>query len=72
MGQGVLEGRTPELVGGGLIHSVGGWHAITGLRRMNFYCKSDERVLGDSDFVETLLDSSSEAMARRYRLKAKG
>jgi chromosomal replication initiation ATPase DnaA len=39
---------------------------------MNLYCKSDERVLGDSDFVETVLDSASEAMARRYHLKAKG
>lgn len=31
---------------------------------MNLYCKSDERVLGDSDFVETVLDSASEATAR--------
>jgi len=34
--------------------------------------RRDERVLGDSDFVETVLNSASEAMERRYRLKAEG
>ena len=34
--------------------------------------KSDERVLGDSDFVQEVLGSASEAMERKYRLKAEG
>lgn len=72
VGKGVFEGRKPELTGGGLIRSVGGWHELSGLRRMKIHFKSDERVLGDSDFVETVLHSASEAMERRYRLKAEG
>ncbi len=32
----------------------------------------DERILGDSDFVENVLSQASEQMERRYRLKAKG
>jgi len=72
VGRGVSEGRKAQLVGGGLIRSVGGWHELSGLRRMKIHFKSDERVLGDSDFVETVLSSASEAMELRYRLKAEG
>ncbi len=32
----------------------------------------DERILGDSDFVEEVLSQASEQMERRYRLKAEG
>jgi REP element-mobilizing transposase RayT len=70
--KGVLEGKKLELTGGGLIRSVGGWSALESLRRMNVHFKSDERVLGDSDFVDTVLKTAGEAMERKYRLKAKG
>jgi chromosomal replication initiation ATPase DnaA len=33
---------------------------------------SDERILGDSDFVEQLLSQADEAYERRYRLKRLG
>lgn len=72
VGRGVSEGSKPELVGGGLIRSVGGWKELSGLRRMKVHFKSDERILGGSDFVDTVLSSAAEAMARRYRLKAEG
>jgi len=32
--------------------------------------EGDERILGDSDFVEKVLSQASEQMERRYRLKA--
>ncbi|MDF1593854.1 MAG: hypothetical protein P1P89_20285 [Desulfobacterales bacterium] len=51
---------------------MGGWRAIAGLRRMKIHAKSDERILGDSDVAETVLGSASEAMERKYRLKADG
>lgn len=70
--KGVSAGRKPELVGGGLIRSVGGWRELSGLRRLKIHVKSDERILGDSDFVEKVLDSASESMERSYRLKAEG
>ncbi len=36
------------------------------------HLKGDERILGDSDFVEKFLSQASEQMERRYRLKAEG
>jgi hypothetical protein len=70
--KGADEGRKPELTGGGLIRSVGGWHELRELRKIKVHFKSDERVLGDSDFVEEVLGSASETMERRYRLRAEG
>jgi chromosomal replication initiation ATPase DnaA len=33
---------------------------------------SDERILGESDFVDRILSEAGEALARRYELKAQG
>jgi REP element-mobilizing transposase RayT len=51
---GVNQGRRPELQGGGLIRSLGGWAAVAALRRGREHYLGDERVLGSSDFVERL------------------
>ena len=34
--------------------------------------KGDERILGDSDFVLHVLNTSNEGFERRYRLKSQG
>jgi chromosomal replication initiation ATPase DnaA len=34
--------------------------------------KGDERILGDSDFVEGVLKETGERLERRYRLEAEG
>jgi putative transposase len=47
-------GRKPKVIRDGLIRSVGGWQELSGLRRMKIHFKSDERVFGDSDFVEAM------------------
>jgi REP-associated tyrosine transposase len=70
--RGILIGRQPELTGGGLIRSVGGWHALKTMRRMDVHLKSDERILGDSDFVEGVLSSASEELESQYKLKVMG
>jgi len=71
--EGVNQGRRPELVGGGLIRSLGGWaearkRRLKGQDRM----KGDERILGDGDFVMNLLNEANEKMDRRYELKSLG
>jgi hypothetical protein len=38
--------------GGGLTRSMGGWAAVKSMRKANIFEKSDERILGDGDFVE--------------------
>jgi len=70
--EGVVRGRRPDLIGGGLIRSVGGWTAAKMLRRMGAYQKGDERILGDGGFVEDVLAQAEEALERKYHLKAKG
>ncbi len=51
IGAGVAHGRRPELQGGGLLRSLGGWQAVTALRRGREAYLGDERVLGSSAFV---------------------
>jgi putative transposase len=71
--QGVPLGRRPELVGGGLIRSLGGWDEIKKLR-LNGHdrIKSDQRILGASDFVDDVLAKSEENFTRKYRFKKQG
>lgn len=52
---GVDQGRRPELMGGGLVRSVGGWDRVAELRQGREVYQSDERILGSSDFVESLI-----------------
>lgn len=66
--EGVERGRRPELTGGGLQRSVGGWRALASIRRESDWVKSDERILGDSDFVKMVLRHADEQMETRYRL----
>ncbi len=70
--KGIGRGRNPEMTGGGLLRSIGGWGVLKSMRRMQIHVKGDERILGDSDFVEKVLSQASEQMERRYRLKAQG
>lgn len=55
---GVGEGRHPELVGGGLIRSLGGWFEVKALRRMGIREIADERILGSGNFVEQTIKES--------------
>jgi REP element-mobilizing transposase RayT len=70
--KGVLMGRRSDLIGGGLIRSVGGWKALKAFSQMKIHIKGDERILGDSDFVESVLKEQNERLARRYHLQIQG
>jgi hypothetical protein len=65
-------GNRPELTGGGLIRSLGGWGQAKGLRKTGNRFKSDERILGESGFVEQVLSAANERMDRCYQLQARG
>ncbi|MBW1707017.1 MAG: transposase [Deltaproteobacteria bacterium] len=70
---GASQGRKPELVGGGLIRSLGGWKEIKKIRlNKQDRIKGDERILGDSDFVMEVLAEADERFDRRYGLKSLG
>ncbi len=70
--KGISQGRLSELTGGGLVRSEGGWQELKSKRRMRMHLKGDERILGDSDYVESVLKKAEENLARKYRLRSKG
>jgi len=58
--EGIEKGRKPELVGGGLMRSLGGWSEVLSLRRRGEKTVSDERILGSGEFIEQLLSEAEE------------
>jgi len=70
--QGLAMGRRSDLTGGGLIRSTGGWKELKAFRSLGIHIKGDERILGDSDFVESTLEDQDERLEQRYRLQKQG
>jgi len=42
------------------------------MRKQGLHFKSEERILGDSDLVESVLREQEEGFDRRHRLNARG
>jgi REP element-mobilizing transposase RayT len=70
--KGIEKGRRPDLVGGGLIRSLGGWSEARKLGKGERRLKGDERILGDSQFVLDTLKEAEERFERKYDLRARG
>lgn len=70
--KGVDLGKRESLTGGGLVRSCGGWSAVKALRKEKAFQKSDERILGDSEFVEKVLSEADEQLERKHALHARG
>ena len=66
------KGNWPEFMGGGLIRSAGGWHAVKEAYRDGIRLAGDERILGSSEFVESTLKGAGEAYERRMQLQSAG
>ena len=62
----VGEGRRPELVGGGLVRSMGGWSVVKAMRRSGERELSDDRILGGGEFVERIIKEAGEKI--KYQL----
>jgi len=69
---GIDLGRRDDLVGGGLIRSLGGWTAVKKRRSAQQRIKGDERILGNGDFVDAILSAARETYDRKYELKRRG
>jgi REP element-mobilizing transposase RayT len=54
-------GRQPELTGGGLVRSAGGWSEVLSMRKRGERQFSDERILGNGAFVEEVLGDVCDA-----------
>ncbi|WAC08826.1 MAG: transposase [Thermodesulfobacteriota bacterium] len=64
---GIVQGRRPELTGGGLIRSMGGWSRVLSLRKSCEKTENDARVLGGSDFVAAILLEAGKTVKRQIR-----
>jgi REP element-mobilizing transposase RayT len=72
MESGINQGRRPELVGGGLVRSLGGWSEFKKSRGRIEGLKGDQRILGQNEFVTGILAQAKEKFERSYELKRKG
>ena len=70
--KGLNQGRRDDLTGGGLVRSVGGWESLKAMRKAKTWQKSDERILGDGDFVKQVLSATQEQLEHKYSLHARG
>ena len=70
--KGIEMGQRPELTGGGLVRSVGGWSALKEMRSAAERVMGDERILGSGDFVESVLKQAQETYEWRTFAKAHG
>jgi len=66
--EGIDQGRRTELVGGGLIRSMGGWSAVLAGRRRGEKQVADQRILGDGDFVRAVISGLDDFVKRNLRL----
>ena len=71
---GLPQGRRPDLVGGGLVRSLGGWAEVRAIRQRGERVLTDARILGTGPFVERLLAAGdprqARPLARAKRLRA--
>lgn len=63
--EGIALGRRPELVGGGLLRSAGGWAEVRSQRQRREPQQSDERILGGGEFVQRVLNEAEAGMQRQ-------
>ena len=66
--KGVALGRRPELVGGGLVRSLGGWSEVLALRGRGEKQRFDQRILGDSEFVQDVISGLDDMVKKNLRL----
>jgi len=67
--KGIEQGHRPELVGGGLVRSLGGWSIVKAIRKAGVMELSDARILGSGEFVQKLIDESDENSRRQFKGK---
>ncbi len=61
-------GRQPTLIGGGLLRSLGSWAEILSLKRRGEKSAADQRILGDSDFVQVVISELDDLAKKNLRL----
>jgi len=71
MEEGKDQGKRSELIGGGLIRSLGGWSQVLSLRGKKDSITHDARILGGEDFVTEILKEADRNLKRQLRPREK-
>ena len=66
--EGKGQGRRADLIGGGLIRSLGGWSQVLSLRDRKEKFEYDARILGRGDFVSHILREADRNVRRQLRV----
>ncbi|HSR11412.1 MAG TPA: transposase [Thermodesulfobacteriota bacterium] len=69
MESGKGQGRRPELVGGGLIRSLGGWSQVLSVQVKREPMEHDTRILGSGDFVTEVMKEAEKKVSRYFRTR---
>ncbi len=69
MKAGLTEGKREDLTGGGLLRTAGGWKGLKDLRKRGQSILGDERMLGDSNFVEETLKQFDEPIESSHSVR---
>lgn len=70
--EGMNQGQVPELTGGGLIRSKGGWSKVESARRSSRKEEYDERILGSGNFVNAIFNELEEKSRLQLKLRRTG
>jgi len=70
--EGIGMGRKPELTGGGLVRSLGGWSQVQSTQRKGQKTEYDERILGSGEFVTAIFKEAEEKQIRQFKIKRTG
>jgi putative transposase len=70
--EGVGQGQRPELTGGGLIRSQGGWSQVLAMQSKGRKEEYDQRILGSGDFVQGILKEAEEKQIRQIKHRRSG
>ena len=69
--EGISRGKREDLVGGGLLRRGGGWSQVVSMRRRGQGMASDERILGNGEFVERVIAETERQERETLRLRRK-
>ena len=67
--KGVALGRRSELVGGGLVRSMGEWSVVKSIRGQAGRELSDERKLGSGEFVRQVIEEADQRITYQVSLE---
>jgi len=67
--KGIADGKREDLIGGGLVRTLGGWSQVLSARKRGEDVLTDQRILGSNGFVERVIDESEKLYKHQVSIK---